>query len=356
MEIEELHKQSQQLRNQGQHENAEEVLRKALAIDSENGSTWMLLAAALDAQGKQKETQEAFKNAVKYDPVGTYFTVATNMHKQGRLKEALEAYAVVMKHDSKHDLAWTRVGAAFAGLGLMSEAESNLRHAIELNPNNVEARNNLGAVLQKQGKLSEAEESIRSSLSIDSENCATWINLGALLIEKGEFIEATKACKKGVELNAEYANGWYMLSLAHARSKEYTEAGNASLKSVELNPRNILYLERHGDNCINLEKFDSAYDMYGRITKIDPSYHKAYYYQAYVVQLMESLDSDERTKLAITYLKKATELEPKNGLYWHNLGVIYKVYGKEKDAKKAFKQARKLNVKLREDGASWIFE
>ena len=60
--------------------------------------------------------------------------------------EAIEQFAAAVSIDANLDSVWANWGVALAKLGRHTEAEAKLNKAIEINPANTSARNNLEKV------------------------------------------------------------------------------------------------------------------------------------------------------------------------------------------------------------------
>ena len=56
------------------------------------------------------------------------------------------------------------------------------KKAIQINPNNIDAYNNLGLAQKKKGQLKEAVISFKNGLRINSENYLLYISLGSTLM------------------------------------------------------------------------------------------------------------------------------------------------------------------------------
>ena len=74
-----------------------------------------------------------------------------------------------------------------------------------MQPDLVEAHNNLGEVLQKQGRLNDALNSYQQAIKINPDYPYTYHNLGYFFQEKGKFEEAIEAYKKALNIKPDLA-------------------------------------------------------------------------------------------------------------------------------------------------------
>ena len=80
--------------------------------------------------------------------------------------------------------AHLNVGAALGELGNFSEAVTEFREAIRLQPDSPMAHYSLGNALQRQGKLGEAEAEDQEAIRLKPDDADAYLNLGALLCDQ----------------------------------------------------------------------------------------------------------------------------------------------------------------------------
>jgi serine/threonine-protein kinase len=83
------------------------------------------------------------------------------------------------------------------------KAESSIRRALELEPNNPRVIHNSAIVIGAMGNLVEAIELYRRALEIDPLNLVTYMNLGTAYFAADRLEDAETALKKVIELNPE---------------------------------------------------------------------------------------------------------------------------------------------------------
>ncbi|WP_102222590.1 tetratricopeptide repeat protein [Acidimangrovimonas sediminis] len=86
----------------------------------------------------------------------------------GEYELALRAYYRAAAEQGMNADVLSAIGSANLKLGRLNQAELILRRALELDPTNVPAMNNLGVVLMGQGKYSEARLVFRNAYGLDS--------------------------------------------------------------------------------------------------------------------------------------------------------------------------------------------
>lgn len=94
------------------------------------------------------------------------------------------------------------VAESLLRLKRFSRAESILRDALVLNPENADAWTGLGLAQAEMGNLDLAEDSLKKALSIEPEDWITWDNLCAVLVRLERYEEAEEIASKAIELGA----------------------------------------------------------------------------------------------------------------------------------------------------------
>jgi tetratricopeptide (TPR) repeat protein len=108
--------------------------------------------------------------------------------------------------------------------------------ALRLNPNYVDAHNNLGVVLYQQGKTEEAIFHFREALRLHPGSASAHNNLGGVLMNQGKTDEALMHLRQALELNPNYVDAHNNLGMAFARQGRLAEAVKCFETSLRLNP------------------------------------------------------------------------------------------------------------------------
>jgi Flp pilus assembly protein TadD len=86
----------------------------------------------------------------------------------GEYQLALKAY---YRAAAEHGLTvevLTAIGSANLKLGRLTQAEGDFRAALEKDPNNLAALNNLGVLMMEKGQYAEARQTFRRAFALDS--------------------------------------------------------------------------------------------------------------------------------------------------------------------------------------------
>lgn len=158
-----LAKISRLLMQEQKFEEAEYNYRKLIEIIPYNGQIWIDFAVVLFELKKYSESENAFLKAIEVDPsTKEVVCLLLSMNKRllGKLKESL-AYLDESLKNAKNASSkdWLSVGNLWAQRLNYKNAEIAYQKALEIEPNNINAKEGLMILLRdKLGKLSEAKQ------------------------------------------------------------------------------------------------------------------------------------------------------------------------------------------------------
>jgi tetratricopeptide (TPR) repeat protein/WD40 repeat protein len=208
-------------------------------------------------------------------------------------------------------------GVTLAAERRLEEAAAELRKAIEADPGNAAAYDDLGSVLCDLKRPDEAIEHYRRSIELDPNRATAHNNLGYLLLLRGHRVEAITCFRRAVDLQPGYARAHGNLGYA---------------------------LSAHG-------LIDEAIAAYRRVAELDPG--NAHYANLLAWLLVTTGPPGSRDPAeALRQAARAVELEPANGNYWNTLGVARYRAGEWGSAAEALEKARALrgDAQLAQDG------
>ena len=153
----------------GNLKEAEMCLKKYLEHNQSSFSSWKALGDILSDQGKEEESDKAYKNAISTD------------QKYIKMQEAMHS---VQK-------------------GNLGEAESVYREILSEDPNNVDALRLLALLASRTGALDQAIRMLENCTRIAPDYALAWENLAKLYRQKDDqesLLKASECFKKATEL------------------------------------------------------------------------------------------------------------------------------------------------------------
>jgi tetratricopeptide (TPR) repeat protein len=284
----------------GDLKKAETCLKKSLEIDASNFSGWKDLGDLLADQGKNEESDKAYKNALGSDK---------------KYKEIQDAMMLVQK-------------------GQLGEAEKIYRKLLAEDPDNVDALRLLALLASRSGALDQGIAMLRKCTEIAPDYALAWENLAKLYRQKDdpESIKMASYCfKQATELRPDWAEGWAGLGTMQTRSSQHDEGISSYKKSIELKinqPRVHLSLGHIHKTTGEPEKSITSYKD---AIKYDPGFGEAYWSLA-------NLKTYKFTELEIQEMQKqidSKDLSERERV--HFLFALGKALEDAKDFKQSFK-------------------
>ena len=167
-------------------------------------------------------------------------------------------------------------------LALQNQKKKNFHKAkklyqeiLDLNPNFLEANNNLGLLFQLDKEYDKARECYEKIIKINPRILSAQFNLG-LVFQKMEKNEKAKECyKKAIELNPKLVNAQYNLGIVFQKMGENEKAKECYKKAIELNPKLLIAYNNLGIVYSNLGEYNLAIESYVDALEIDKEFKNA---------------------------------------------------------------------------------
>lgn len=222
----------------------------------------------------------------------------------GRLAEALVANQKAIVINPQDVEAFNNLGNTLQDLSRLEEAEGIYRQAIVLKPDFSEAYTGLGNTLQKIGKLEEAEVNHKQAIALKPGYPEAHNNLGVLQQELNRLEEAEVNYRKAIELKPEYAEAYYNLANTLQELIKSEDAEKNYRQAVALKPEYSAAYNNLGNTLVELGKLKEAEKNYRQAILSNPKYAQAYSNLGTTLYVNEGIDS------ALEYLQKADQIDP----------------------------------------------
>ncbi len=183
-------------------EEAIDLYRKILNKDPRDGQALNNLAIAYDSMGRYEEFFDTAVRALKVSPddVGVVNVVAVAEYKLGRHEAS---YKRLLDAVERFGMAYETAMNLCSVCGELNLHAEGLRYAIEavqLNPTNPSAHNNLGSAFMSLGKEAEAKHCFETTLILEPANPFAHTNIGVLQNKSGHHESAMVHFQKALDL------------------------------------------------------------------------------------------------------------------------------------------------------------
>ena len=231
---------------------------------------------------------------------------ATGRHRAGNLTEAQRLYAAVLAEAPSHPVALFRSGLlelqqgrAEAARGLMEQAVAAAAHeprywfglgqalqalqrwneaiaayaaALRLQPDFIDALNNVGICSQQSGRLFEAQTAYRQALALEPRNAGIMANLGTVLREMSRFDEAVELLRAAADLEPLAASHGINLGIAYCQQRDYSAAESILRQTLEREPQSAETAFNLGNALQGLGRSREAVEQYSRAAALRPDH------------------------------------------------------------------------------------
>ena len=237
------------------------------------------------------------------------------------------------------DYSYARAGSETLKYGDPGAAERSLRKALDINPKNANAHNNLGTILAERGMFPEAKVHFARAIQCEPNQGDAHKNLGALLVRQGNFEEAVVHYREAVRVNPLSFSAQLGLGMALSEVGRLDEATGHLSEAEHLAPNDPLAHYQLGMAWHRQGKPDQAAVHYGLAVKHQPQFVPAIVALASIRALARDpqlRNADEAVKLAT----KACELTRyQDPVVLQALAGVYAAVGQFSEAVSTAKRA-----------------
>ena len=263
------------------------------------------------------------------------YQLAVSDYEAGRFAQAAGELEKVLPNAATSSTVHELLGLVYASLNQSDKAMEQLKTAVQLKPDWVEARTNLGTGLLRSGKVALAGEQFKMALTLDPRSYDTNHNLGEFYVQSGKVSDARPLLQQAHEINPAAYDNSYDLAMT-----DFLLGRNDDARALVL-------------DLVKQKDAGELHNLLGQIDEKDGKYLAA----ATDYELAAHLDPSEdnlfdwgsemllhRTyEPAITVFQEAARRYPKSPRILIGLGLSLYSRGKYDDAVKALLAAADLD-------------
>lgn len=187
-------------------EEAESLMRQALAVNPRHFRVRNNLGLALAAQGRNDEAEAAHREAIAINPdyANAHNALGVIEQEKGDLAAAIGAYRRAIELAPDYTDALNNLGTAQELRGDIAEAIACYRRALEIAPAHPDFLYNLGIALQKRGEADEAIATLEQALAANPRHADALKTLANALKDANRLDEAVALYDRALAVRPDF--------------------------------------------------------------------------------------------------------------------------------------------------------
>jgi protein O-GlcNAc transferase len=302
----ELFRQAESQRQQGQNVSAAAVLRRILELRPDHWESSNALAAiALESDDAETAIQ-LYDAAIARSPdrAEPYYKRANASNRLGRVDLALADYDRAIALDPAHARALCNRGAVLDRIGRREEALESYDRAIGLDSLDFLTHYNRGTVLKDLKRLEEALASYDRAVEVKPDYVDALINRGNVLEELGRHEAALSSFERAIELKPIHGEAFHGRAVALQMLKRFDLALADYDKAIALKPDFAPFHVARGNLLLHWQRYDAAVASYLKAIELKPMGLDGHFGLGQSFMRLKQLDH------AITSFDQAVMLDP----------------------------------------------
>ena len=221
----------------------------------------------------------------------------------------------------------------------IEDAQELYNQVLELNPNHLDAHNNIGIILQNAGQYQKAIKCFEKAIEIDPNYKNAYNNLGSAFKDLQEYQKAIKYFEKAIEIDPNYLDAYNNLGGVHGNLEEYQKAIKCFEKVIEIDPNYLISQINLGNIFKNLKEFKKAVSCYEKALIINPNYANTHFNLGIVFR------ETGFNQKAINSYQNTLQIDPNFIAAYFNLAIIFQKTGETQKAIDCYQKAIEINPK-----------
>lgn len=228
--------------------NANAACERATQLDPTNTGAKLCLGMLANVTGRYDQAAKHLENALKSDANCDHCYRELSVAYE-QLRRPAEAESILKRAIELHPQQWAaykRLGSFYADLGRYDEAASAFNRVVELAPDSISGYSNLGAIYIVQGKYAEASKALENSIAIQP-TAPALSNLGAAYFYLGRYQDAARAYEQASRMNPSGYESFGNLAEAYAQiAGRQDESHRSYMQALKLAEERLKVNSRDG--------------------------------------------------------------------------------------------------------------
>ncbi len=279
-EYQQLRKQAWELAGSQRFKDAKTLCERLCRHTADDPEVWFLLGAIHGQLGQVPEAIRCCRKVLGLQPdhVEACFNLAQAFRIQGKFDDALKGYRRVLSLDPHHSVAqqnliatlrfqakhsnttkretpgqWIRNGNAARENGNWGEALACYHQALQQQPDNKDALNNLGLAYQDLRRPEKSVKYFGRAVELNPQSAEAHFMLANALRDEMQLSQAILEYEKALEIQPDYADALHNIGITRMQGGQASEAVDVFRKVLQLDEKRP---ESHSCLLMNLNYHD----------------------------------------------------------------------------------------------------
>lgn len=242
---------------QGDYDNAEKLMQKALKHNKTNPAVWGNLGATYLGKKRYNQALDAYTHAVKLSPqyAEGYQGLGIASFKLGDIPRAKKELVRATALNAHLPQCYYHLGLAYQSEHDFDSAQMNLKKALKLAPKDNEPRLAYGIVLMQTEQLAKAKKVFKEMYEDGVRSILMYVNYARVLMLKGELDASRAMIEEGYNAYPEEDRVLVLYTLLHKTLPE----DNVAQTLLKLYPKSKKNTDDRKRICLGLSRvFENA--------------------------------------------------------------------------------------------------
>lgn len=294
---------------EGKRQDAENILRRAIATHPNDYGLQTLLAAHYFTNNNRAEMTKVLNNLKSHfkDYPQAYLRAGDFYFRIGDADQAIRQYEEGMSADPSHRVEYEKhIIEALIRQGKTAQAYEKDLEILKSNPKDADARGLKASFLLDKGDIDSALTELQSVVTASPDNFVARFNLGRAYFNKGELEQARLQFESAIKLRQDYMPARLALTQLAVRRGDLDLAVKYAQENLKMNPNNGVSVLLEAAALLRKGNYDESRALLERILKTNPN-------QADTLLELGVLDlTQKRYKEAEEPFSKAYSVDPSN--------------------------------------------
>jgi protein O-GlcNAc transferase len=331
--------------NRAGRRKTEKMARSGHQVSPKSGNIQMPLNEALKEAARQHEAgnwavaESVYKAVLEAAPdqPDALQLLGILRHQQKETDEGLALIERACAVAPNNPEVISNFGAVLLDAGRSTEAETNLRRALQLDPGHHQARSNLIRLLNLNDRNNDAIIACREGIAAAPGSAIFHKILGDQMLKMRDCVKAMEAYRQVLDLDPNDASAMNDLAICCRELGDSEGAEHWYCKAVAQDPESATIRYNFGAFLLSLGRTDEAHEHLGRVLADNPDHWTALTVLA--IKLIRMGREEEGFKT----LHQIAESHPDDACVWNDVGVQFSQLGKFEEAAKMFSRAAELD-------------